>query len=122
MVVAMKLAALAAHKAQRLAGGSAITYARGANSVALTAIVGSAESIVANDFGIVIDERHYRDFLVIAAELIVSAAVVLPARGDIITEGTKTYLVTSDGSESHYRYSDRFEQVLRIHTVEKVTP
>jgi|APSaa5957512535_1039671.scaffolds.fasta_scaffold557102_1 hypothetical protein len=122
MATAMASASVASYKAQRSAGGVSITYARGVNSVALSVVVGSSPSLVANDYGVVVDERHYRDFLILASELILAASTELPARGDIITEGTKTYLVTADGGEPHYVYSDRFEQITRVHTVEKVTP
>lgn len=122
MVTAMQSATLAAYKAQRSAGGTEITYARGVNSVAVTVVVGSSPSLVANDYGVVVDERHYRDFLILASELILATVAELPARGDLITDGTKTYLVTADGGEPHYTYSDRYEQILRVHSVEKVTP
>ena len=122
MATAMATAAAASYKANRRAGGTTITYTRGVNSVALTVVVGSSPSLVANDYGVVIDERHYRDFLILASELILATVTVTPARADVITEGTKTYLVTADGGEPHYVFSDRFEQILRVHTVEKVTP
>jgi len=122
MVTAIQSAVLASYKAQRAAGGRSITYTRGVNSVSLTVNVGSSPSLVANDFGVVIDERHYRDFLILASELILATVTVTPARADVITEGTKTFLVISEGGSPHFTYSDSYDQIIRVHTVEKVTP
>ncbi|MCP4248080.1 MAG: hypothetical protein GY778_13620 [bacterium] len=100
------------------AGGS-VTYSRGGDSVVLTAGVGRSEFAWLDDAGATIEEEA-RDYLVIAAELILAAAATLPAAGDKIVEvaggTTYTYQVMAFGDEPPYRYSDQQRVRLRIHT------
>ena len=99
--------------------GRAITYARGAASVELTATVGRTEFEQVDEYGVV-HRTESRDFLVSAEDLILNAVEVLPAAGDVITEddGTKTYTyeVMAPGGEPPWRHSDPQRVRLRIHS------
>lgn len=96
-----------------------VTYQRGADNVALVASIGRTIFDVDNGFGIV-ERVESRDFLVLAADLVLAGVPVLPERGDRVreTQGTTTYVyeVMAPGKEPHYRYSDPYRKTLRIHT------
>jgi hypothetical protein len=61
-----------------------------------------------------------RDYLILAADLVLGGSPVLPQRGDRIreTDGPTTYIyeVMAPGEEPHWRYSDAYRRTLRIHT------
>jgi hypothetical protein len=65
--------------------------------------------------------RHEsRDFLLLAADLVLDGTSTLPQRGDRIYEsqGDQTYVyeVTAPAKEPCWRYSDPYRKTLRIHT------
>ncbi len=96
-----------------------VTYERGAATVAIQASIGRTIFDVDNGFGVV-ERTESRDFLVLAADLLLAGVPVLPERGDRVreTQGTTTYVyeVMAPGKEPHYRYSDPYRKTLRIHT------
>ena len=96
-----------------------VTYERGAATVALAASIGRTIFEVDNGFGVV-ERTESRDFLVLAADLVLAGVPVLPGRSDRIreTQGTTTYVyeVMAPGKEPHYRFSDPYRKTLRIHT------
>ena len=96
-----------------------VTYQRGADSVTLAASIGRTIFEIDNGFGVV-ERTESRDFLVLAADLVLAGSPVLPERGDRIreTQGTTTYVyeVMAPGKEPHYRFSDPYRKTLRIHT------
>jgi len=96
-----------------------VTYVRGLESATLQATVGRTLFEQVNGFGIT-EKYETRDFLVLAADLILGGTPALPMRGDKISEqqGTQifTYEVMAPGSEPEWRYSDAYRQTLRIHT------
>ena len=96
-----------------------VAYSRGVDSVALAATIGRTEFEDADEYG-VIHRTEARDYLVLAADLVLDGAQVLPVAGDLIKEtaGEQTliYEVMSLGREPPYRYSDPYRQTLRIHT------
>ena len=96
-----------------------VTYSRGVASVSLKATDGEDFSEQRDDYGMIVANRS-RDFLIAAADLIISGSVVEPDRGDYITatENGKSvvYEVIAPGSEIHFRYSDPERKMLRIHT------
>ncbi len=61
-----------------------------------------------------------RDFLIHTADLVLTGTQTLPIAGDLIREiqdaSTFVYEVMAPGNEPHYRYSDPFRKLLRIHT------
>lgn len=103
-----------------------VKYKRGVDSVDVAASIGRTEFEIDDGFG-VLQKFESRDFLILAAELVLSGASVLPERGDRIEEtvGTTTwvYEVMAPGKEPAWRYSDPYRKTLRIHTkqVETVT-
>lgn len=99
-----------------------ITYARGAQSVTLTATPGSYVLKVSDPSGAMRVVRTDRDYLIPVASLILGGSVTLPAKGDTITETlrdgtTATYSVLPySQDEPVYRYSDHENTILRVHT------
>jgi hypothetical protein len=99
----------------------AITYARGGQSAELPATVGKTTFEVDDGYGVLV--RHEsRDFLVLAADLVLGDAPELPKRGDRIkeTQGETVFVyeVTAPGKEPCWRYSDPYRKTLRIHTAQ----
>ncbi len=96
-----------------------VAYQRGANSVDVKATIGRTIFEQADDFG-VIQKIESRDFLVLAAELVLSGERVLPKAGDHVREAQGdqvfVYEVMAPGTEPPFRYSDAYRQTLRIHT------
>ena len=96
-----------------------VTYQRGVESVAVQATVGRTVFELADAYGVV-ERTESRDFLVLAADLVLGGAAVLPERGDRIreTDGAKVYVyeVMAPGKEPHWRWSDDYRRTLRIHT------
>jgi len=96
-----------------------VTYQRGTNSVEVKATFGRTIFEEADDFG-VIQKTESRDFLVLAADLVLNGERVLPKAGDRIREvqGDQgfVYEVMAPGTEPPFRYSDAYRQTVRIHT------
>jgi hypothetical protein len=92
-----------------------VTYSRGTESVTLSATAGKTLFEVDRGGGVV-EHSESRDFLVRAAELILSGAPVLPQRGDRIADAGQVYEVMAPGNEPHYRFADPYRTMLRIHT------
>ncbi len=96
-----------------------VTYQRGAESVEVQATIGRKEVLVETSAGAL--ERHEQwDFLVAAADLVLAGNTTLPARGDRIklprVNHIDVFEVMPLAGEDHWRWSDAFEQMLRIHT------
>lgn len=100
--------------------GVAVTYHRGPRHVALTAWLGSTGYEQLGSDGSLLERVESLDFLIPAADLIISGELRLPARGDTIkvVRGTQThvYELMGTGPEPIYRYSDHEKTILRIHT------
>jgi hypothetical protein len=102
---------------------SSVVYGRGAGSgadtVTVNAIIGRTEFDASDEYGITI-RTESRDYLILAADLILDGETVLPERGDTITETdgdfTLVYEVLPIGNQPHWRYSDPFRKRLRVHT------
>lgn len=96
-----------------------VAYHRGADSVEIKATIGRTVFEQADDFG-VIQKTESRDFLVLAADLVLNGERVLPKAGDRVREvqGDQVliYEVMAPGTEPPFRYSDAYRQTLRIHT------
>lgn len=99
--------------------GRPVTYRRGADTAAVTATIGRTVFELDDEFG-VLKKVESRDFLIPAADLVLSGVTVLPERGDEIdeTQGsvTYTYEVMAPGKEPPFRFSDPYRRTLRIHT------
>ncbi len=96
-----------------------VTYLRGGDSVDLPATIGRTEFEQADEYGVV-HRTQSRDFLVLAADLVLGGAPTLPQAGDRIREsvGDQTFLyeVMAPAGEPPWRYSDPYRKALRIHT------
>lgn len=105
------------------AGGVAVAYTRGENSVTIAnAWVGrtafkqlphgaSKAAVIWGD----------RDYLIPAADLVLGGLAVEPARGDRITEGSLVFEVIAPGGEPAWRWSDPQRTRYRVHC-KQVTP
>ena len=96
-----------------------VTYERGAEQVPVKATVGKTEFELDDGSGTVV-RFQTRDYLIHAADLVLGGVETLPVAGDLIreTQGAKTFVyeVMAPGDEPHYRYSDPFRKLLRIHS------
>jgi len=96
-----------------------VTYSRDSVSAEVNATIGKTVFETTNEFGLV-ERWESRDFLIPAAALVLDGTATLPARGDVIreTQGATTFVyeVLAPGKEPHYRYSDTFRTLWRIHT------
>jgi len=103
------------------AAGGTIHYCRNTDSVSLSATFGRTEFSVEDTNGVRV-EYSDRDFIVSAASLILSDAVITPQRGDVIDvrsaagEVLHVYEVLAPGGMQPYRYCDPERTMLRIHT------
>jgi hypothetical protein len=95
---------------------SPVLYARGSAVVAVQAVIGRTDWAVDTGSGPVINEVS-RDFIVLAADLVLpGVGLVVPQRGDKITDGTLTYEVMAPSGQQVWRWSDPFGKAYRIHT------
>ena len=98
-----------------------VTYNRGPHSVDVAASVGKTIFRITVEYGLT---EHYesKDFLINTGDLVLGGNVTLPERGDTIEEvrdGVRyVYEVSVPSDEPHFRFSDPFKKVLRIHTKE----
>jgi len=96
-----------------------VTYLRGGDSVDLPATIGRTEFEQADDYGVV-HRTESRDFVVLAADLVLGGVPILPQAGDRIRETADgqifLYEVMAPGGEPPWRYSDPYRRALRIHT------
>ncbi|HUU82011.1 MAG TPA: hypothetical protein VM243_00785 [Phycisphaerae bacterium] len=106
--------------AQRKAHASSeVRYVRGADPVDVQATVGRTVFEVDTGDGVV-ERWEARDYLIVAADLILGGEIVTPEVGDQIreTQGDKVYVyeVLAPGAEPCWRYSDPWRATLRVHT------
>ena len=96
-----------------------VVYERGAEQVVAKATIGKTEFELDDGSGVVLRIQS-RDYLIHTADLQLSGSPTLPVAGDRIreTQGGTTFVyeVMAPGNEPHYRYSDAFRKLLRIHT------
>ena len=99
--------------------GVTLTYTRGANSVAITGTVSLHEYQVADAEGI-ITVVNSRDYIVHAADLIISGAEITPRAGDRIAETidstVNTFEVMSIDGTRAFEPVDPDNVLLKIHT------
>ncbi len=96
-----------------------VTYLRGTDSVDIAATIGRTEFEQADEYGVV-HRTESRDFLVLAADLVLAGKATLPQAGDRIREAAGEqifiYEVMAPGGEPPWRHSDQYRRTLRIHT------
>lgn len=115
----------AAHKRRaKLSAGVSITYARGVDSVELTAWEGrTLFAIESRQEGAARVQWGDKDYLIVASELILDGDTVTPREGDRITqtlpEGDVTFeVLPPNRGEPAWRYSDPQRTILRVHVKE----
>lgn len=100
--------------------GTEITYARGVDSVNLTAVRGTTRAETSDGEGNMTVRTVIDDWIIEAAELVLAGELTEPEDGDEIrlTEGEATYVykVLPIAGEPCFRPSDPFGKRLRIHT------
>ena len=100
---------------------STVEYVRGSRSAEIPASIGKTTFEVGDGYGVLV--RHEsRDFLVLAADLVLDSVTTVPERGDRVreTHGRQVFVyeVTAPGKEPCWRYSDAYRKALRIHTTQ----
>lgn len=91
--------------------GQSVTYSRASASVSLNAVVGRQRRQEDGVESMSVDGNS-RDFLIRAADLVLSGSAAKPARGDLVAEASgREYEVTD------WRYSDAACLVYRVSTV-----
>jgi hypothetical protein len=88
---------------------SNVMYVRGDVQVAVPATIGHTK-YEADDGHVVRVEFTDRDFLILAADLVLAGQTTEPQRGDLIREGNREFEVLD------WRYSDPYRVTLRITT------
>lgn len=98
-----------------------VTYVRGNDSAVVQATPAKTEFEQSDTHGFKTDSE-IRDFLIATADLVLAGVTVLPERGDLIrdTDGQTVHVfeVVPVGNEPHWRYSDPYRNLLRIHVRE----
>jgi hypothetical protein len=101
-----------------------VTYARGGLSVDIAATIGKTTFEIDDGYGVLV-RYESRDFLVLAADLILGDGPTTPERGDRIreTQGGQVFVyeVTAPGKEPCWRYSDPYRKTFRIHSKQVAT-
>jgi hypothetical protein len=96
-----------------------VVYQRGALQITVQATIGKTEFEIDNGSGI-IQRFQSRDYLIQTADLKPGGIPTLPVAGDRIRETVGdqvlVYEVLAPGDEPHFRFSDPFRKLLRIHT------
>jgi hypothetical protein len=96
-----------------------VTYVRGERSVELLATIGKTTFEVDDGYGVLV-RNESRDFLILAADLILGGQQEEPQRGDQIRETQNqhvfVYEVSAPDKTHCWRYSDAFRKTFRIHT------
>lgn len=97
----------------------AVTYARGGRTLEVSATIGRTTFEVDDGYGVLV-QHESRDFLILAADLVLDGQPILPQRGDQVWEvqgsNTFVYEVTAPGNGPCWRYSGPYRKTLRIHS------
>lgn len=99
-----------------------VTYCRdGAGICRLQAVAGSRPLRQLDAYGATLLSWEYTDWLILAADLVLTGRRVLPEAGDRIEERrtggkTRVYEVMAPGGEPVYRWCDSDHKHLRIHS------
>lgn len=120
MVSPISAASAAAQAAAFRLRRETVTFARGASSVTVQAVRGQRSWERSQPSGGVSIGDRSEDWIILAADLVISAAVVTPQRGDTITAGSTVFRVMPFGTNDQlWQYHDRDRLYLRIHTKER---
>lgn len=101
------------------ATGTSITYRRGALTANIKAVKGRTVFEHVDSYGVV-QKLVSIDWLIRASDLVLNNVVTLPVAGDVVEEksGSITYKfdVVAPVNAPPYEWSDRYGQVLRVHS------
>ena len=93
-----------------------VVYARGAQETEIPALVGKTVFKVDKGYGL-FERVEARDYLIEVTDL---AEFCEPERGDRVKDtlngSVELFEVMAPGGEGHFRYSDPYRKVFRIHT------
>lgn len=92
-----------------------VVYSRGADSVELAATRGASDVEEVDETGGYL-KTEAADWIIRAADLVLDGSAVRPARGDRITHAGRVYEVMPFGGEPEWRWADRSQLCMRIHT------
>lgn len=100
-------------------GSQLVTYVRTPHVIEVSAIVGRKDVLVETSAGAL--ERHEQwDFLISAEDLVIAGNPTLPERGDQVklprASHVDVFEVMPLAGEDHWRWSDGYERLMRIHT------
>jgi hypothetical protein len=100
-------------------GSQLVTYVRMPHGIEVSAIVGRKDVLVETSAGAL--ERHEQwDFLIAGVDLVLAGNPTLPERGDQIklprASHVDVFEVMPLAGEDHWRWSDGYERLMRIHT------
>jgi len=104
---------------QKQYASQSVTYSRGASSVTVSAVIGQT-AFELEDATLTSRTYHSRDFIILAADLVLSSTTITPARGDKIREVvgsvTHVYEVLQLPGVPAFEPSDQSGTRYRIHT------
>lgn len=119
-----RIAEAMAHLASRLqeCASETITYTRGADSVSLTATLGTMLLKVNDGEGGVRVVRTQHDFIFPPADLVLASTTVDPQRGDVIGWDGREFTVMPPAlGENVFQLEDPFGELIRVFTNETET-
>lgn len=120
VVVSFSSVYAVAFKTAQAVAGVSVVYKRDSDTVTITALVGDTRMELSADYGSTTVTSRVRDYIVNAADLVLSSVTVEPQAGDQVreTRGSTTYVfeVMSAGADEPFRPSDRHGNTWRIHT------
>ncbi len=93
-----------------------VVYKRGANSVTIQAMP-TQTNLVIDQEGVIVNVVS-RDFIFLAADLILNGVLEEPQRGDRITWEGSEYNVSPVDGEKLWKWNDNFKKQLRVQTQE----
>jgi len=91
--------------------GRTVTYARGALTAEVTAVLGRTLFSLLDESGFA-TEYESRDYIIPVSALV---AFGDPEAFDTVTDGRVTYEVAAPGGEPSWRYTDGYRRTFRIH-------
>jgi hypothetical protein len=99
--------------------GRVVTYTRRSAvpaTVSLMAVIGQTSFRTTDEDGRSTLVRSDRDYLILAADLVLDSEATDPKVGDRITDGDEVYEVYRPVAEPCFRRADPYGVMLRIHT------
>lgn len=96
-----------------------VTYKRGSDTVVLLATIGETDREAYDAEGFTVKSK-IRDWIVQPSDLVLDAVEITPRRGDqvihVVGSKTFTWEVLDIGGDKHYRPSDPYGNLIRIHS------